>query len=267
MFKTFYSLAKTPFSKEIQTENAYGSIPFRESMARLDYLKKTRGIGLMVGEPGVGKTFALRTFSQSLHTSRYQVIYFPLSTGTVTDFYRAFAFGLGEEPKSRKVDLFRQIQQAIETLFQQRKITPVLILDEMQAANHLFLTDISMLFNFHMDSENPFILILAGLPYLRDRLSRNQHRPLAQRLVMQYKIESLDKEEVVRYIAHHMQLSGANHPIFTEVAMEGIASLTHGCPRLINNLATHCLLYGYQMKKEQIDEEIVRIVAQGSDYK
>lgn len=28
------------------------------------------------------------------------------------------------------------------------------------------------------------------------------------------------------------------------------------------NLATHCLLYGYQMKKEQIDEEIVRIAAE-----
>jgi general secretion pathway protein A len=262
MFKTFYSLAKTPFSKEIKTENAYGSIPFNESMARLNYLKKTRGMGLIVGEPGAGKTFALRTFSQSLNPSLYQVTYFPLSTGAVTDFYRALVFGLGEEPKVRKVDLFRQIQQAIETSFQQRKIIPVFILDEMQVAKDLFLVDISMLFNFHMDSENPFILILAGLPYLRDRLSRNQNRSLAQRLVMQYKIEALDKEEVTGYIHHHMKLAGANYSIFTEAAMEGIASLTHGWPRLINNLATHCLLYGCQMKKEQIDEEIVRIVAQ-----
>lgn len=59
-----------------------------------------------------------------------------------------------------------------------------------------------------------------------------------------------------------MQLAGAKHPVFTEGAVEGISSLTRGWPRLINNLATHCLLYGYQMKKEQIDEEIVRLVAE-----
>jgi general secretion pathway protein A len=262
VYKVFYSLAKTPFSKELKTEDAFLSTPYRESMARLDYLKKTRGIGLFAGEPGAGKTFTLRTFAQSLNPSLYKVIYFPLSTGTVTDFYRALAYGLGEEPKSRKVDLFRQIQHAIESSFRERKITPVFILDEMQMAKDLFLADIGMLFNFQMDSENPFILILAGLPYLRDRLSLNQNRPLAQRLVMRYKIEALDKEEVASYIEHHMQLAGAKHPVFTEGAVEGIASLTRGWPRLINNLATHCLLYGYQMKKEQIDEEIVRLVAE-----
>jgi general secretion pathway protein A len=261
VFKVFYSLAKTPFSKEVKTEESYSSTPFSESIARLDYVKKTRGIGLLIGEPGAGKTFTLRSFSESLNPSLYRVIYFPLSTGTVIDFYRALVFGLGEEPKSRKVDLFRQIQQAIETLFRERKIIPVFILDEMQMARDSFLSDISMLFNFKMDSENPFILILVGLPYLRDRLSLNQNRSLSQRLIMRYKIEPLNKEEVNGYIEHHMKLAGARHPIFTEAAIEAIASLTQGWPRMINGLTTHCLLYGCQVKKEQIDEEIVRMAA------
>ena len=72
------------------------------------------------------------------------------------DFYRGLALGLGEEPKYRKVDLFRQIQQAIERLYHERRITPVFILDEMHLAKDAFLQDIAILFNFEMDSTNPF---------------------------------------------------------------------------------------------------------------
>jgi len=93
-------------------------------------------------------------------------MYFPLSTGTVMDFYRGLALGLGEDPKFRKVDLFNQIQEAVKVYFKERKITPVFVLDEMQMAKDAFLNDLGILFNFDMDSQNPFILILSGLPYL-----------------------------------------------------------------------------------------------------
>ncbi|SHF52463.1 AAA domain-containing protein, partial [Desulforamulus putei DSM 12395] len=91
---------------------------------------------------------------------------YKLSTGTVMDFFRGLVTGLGEEPKFRKVDLFHQIQKAVLTFYQERKITPVFILDEMQLAKDLFLHDLSIIFNFGMDSENPFILVISGLPYM-----------------------------------------------------------------------------------------------------
>lgn len=97
------------------------------------------------------------------------------------DFYRGLAYGLGEEPKFRKVDLFRQIQQGIERMAEERKLTPVFILDEMHMAKDAFLQDIALLFNFKMDSTNPFVLVLSGLPHLKTRLKLNHHRPLSQR--------------------------------------------------------------------------------------
>ncbi|WP_142759753.1 ExeA family protein, partial [Staphylococcus aureus] len=165
-------------------------------------VKRTRGIGLLIGEPGAGKTFALRALKESLNPSLYHVVYFPLSTGGVMDFYRGLALGLGEEPKYRKVDLFRQIQQAIERLYHERRITPVFILDEMHLAKDAFLQDIAILFNFEMDSTNPFVLILAGLPHLQGKLRLNQHRPLDQRIIMRYRMGPLEKEEVAGYIEH-----------------------------------------------------------------
>ena len=114
----------------------------------MDYVKRTRGIELLIGEPGAGKTFALRVLKESLNPSLYHVVYFPLSTRGVMDFYRSLALGLGEEPKYRKVDLFHQIQQVIERLHHERRITPVLILDEMHLVKDAFLQDIAILFNF-----------------------------------------------------------------------------------------------------------------------
>lgn len=258
MYKAFYSLSRTPFTKEIRAEEAYKSTLFVETQARLEYLKKHRGIGLLVGEPGAGKTFAVRAFAATLNPALYQVIYYQLSTGSVIDFYRGLAQGLGEEPKTRKVDLFRQVQAAIESRYRERKITPVLILDEMQMAKDVFLNELSLLLNFQMDAENPFVLLLVGLPYLRDRLGLNQNRALAQRIVMRCKLEAMSRQEVAHYLEHHLKLAGANYPIFSEAAMEAIATRSRGVPRIVNQLATHCLLYGCQMKKEHIDEEIVR---------
>lgn len=257
MYKSFYSLSHNPFNKDIKTKDLFPSDSFKEVTARLNYLNKTRGIGVVVGEPGSGKTSALRALADKLNSSLYKVIYFPLSTGTVMDFYRGLAGGLGEEPCFRKVDLFNQIQNAVLKLFHDKKITPVFILDEMQLAANKFLNDLSILYNFSMDSEDPFILILSGLPYFMDKLSLNQNQSLNQRVVMKYYMAPLSKEETKNYISHQLKLAGANHPIFSPQAKEAIAVRTKGIPRLINNLAVNSLLLGCQLKADMINDEII----------
>ena len=264
MYKSFYSLARAPFSKDIRASDAFPSTDYQGALNALNYLQKSKGMGLLTGDPGAGKTFTLRSFKESLNPSLYHVIYFPLSTGGVMDFYRGLAYGLGEEPKFRKVDLFRQIQHGIERMAGERKITPVFILDEMHMAKDAFLQDLAILFNFQMDSANPYILILAGLPYLKTRLGLNHHRPLSQRMIMKYEIQPLTREEVSNYIHHHMKLAGAKMPIFTESAVEAIALRSQGWPRVINTLTVNSLLFGYQLKKELIDEEVVRMAIEES---
>lgn len=263
MYKSFYSLAQMPFQKNLQSDDAFLSEDYQSALNALGYLQKSKGMGLLTGDPGAGKTFTLRSFKETLNPSLYHVVYFPLSTGGVMDFYRGLVYGLGEEPQFRKVDLFRQVQQGIERMSSERKMTPIFILDEMHMAKDAFLQDIALLFNFQMDSENPFILILSGLPHLKTRLTMNHHRPLSQRIIMRHEIQPLSKKEVSAYIQHHLKIAGAKMPIFSESAIEAIALRSQGWPRVINTLTTTSLLYGAQLKKEQIDEEIVRLAIEG----
>ena len=261
MYRAFYSLSKEPFAKDLRPQDHFPSKTFKEALARLKYLVDARGFGALVGESGSGKTYALRTLADGLNPALYKVMYLPLSSGTTMDMYRSIAAGLGEEPRFRKSDLFRQIQRSVEHLFNEKRVTPVFILDEMHLARPDFLLDLAMIFNFSMDSRNPFVLVIAGLPFLTTRLRLNQTQPLAQRVIVHYKMEPMDKDEVFRYVAHHLRLAGASTEVFTEQALEAIASNSGGWPRLVNNLARTSLLLGAQLKQNPIDAETVRLAS------
>jgi len=203
----------------------------------------------------------IRTLAENLNPALYKVMYFPLSSGTTMDVYRSLAAELGKEPRFRKSDLFRQIQRTVQHLFYEKRATPVFILDEMHLVRPDFLLDLAMIFNFSMDSKNPFVVIIAGLPFLTARLRLNQIQPLSQRIIVHYKMEPMDKEEVFQYIDHHLKLAGATTKLFTDQALEAIASHSAGWPRLVNKLAKTALLLGAQLKQNPIDAETVRLAS------
>ena len=83
-------MSKNPFiknSKEILYENNN----YKEVKARLDYLLQTKGIGLITGDPGCGKTTIVRNYTNNLNQNAYKIIYLPLSTLTVLDAYKQLA--------------------------------------------------------------------------------------------------------------------------------------------------------------------------------
>ncbi|MBC7342427.1 MAG: AAA family ATPase [Clostridia bacterium] len=146
MFTQFFGLKYNPFTKEIQTDHLFVSRDLAELESRLKYLKQVRGIGLVSGEPGCGKTTALRKFASELNPAYFRPCYFALSTVTPLEFYQGLSRALGEEPKHKKVSLFAQIQDAILTMNAERHLVPVIVLDEIHLASNHVLEDIRLLF-------------------------------------------------------------------------------------------------------------------------
>ena len=257
MFTQFFGLKYNPFNKELDINDAYESSDILELNSRLKYIQSSRGIFLLIGEPGTGKSTALRRFTSSLNPGLYKPCYFTLSTVTVMDFYRGLLIALGETPSHKKVIMFHQIQEAICSYYYDQKITPVIMLDEVQLVSNSILEDLRLLFSFKMDSQNPFILILSGQPQIRNKLSLSVNAPLKQRITIKHIMQGLKKDELEQYLTSRIKIAGLSENIFTSSALEAIYSISKGIPRLVNNLATASLMYACSKKMHQIDEETV----------
>lgn len=256
MFKTYYGMKTNPFVKDIEVKHSFKTNDFVQTHNRLDYLKQVKGFALITGEPGSGKSFALRSFTSSLNKNLYKTIYIPISTLTVNDFYRALASGLGQYPKNRKVDLFAQLQQSIIS-YSEKNITPFIIIDEAQFISNSILNDLRIIFNFKMDSQNLAILILSGQPPLITQLNRQPHEALKQRIVLNYSFKGMSKSETKDYILDRFKLAGLLEPLFTEDAIELIHSSSNGLIRKVNSIINMTLLSAAKEKIQTIDSEFI----------
>ena len=68
---SYYGLSKNLFQKNIEKEELFEGESYQEGISRLKYLKEIKGIGLITGVAGVGKTTLLRSFMESLNKEKY----------------------------------------------------------------------------------------------------------------------------------------------------------------------------------------------------
>ena len=258
MFTQYFGLKFNPFSKELDQKDVFMSTDAKELLARLEYIKKTRGFFLLTAEAGFGKTTLLRKFTASLNTGLFNVYYSALASLTVMDFYRSLILRMGETPAYRKITMFEQLQRLISNSYYEKRITPVFILDEAQSLSGSVLEDLRMIFNFKMDSENPFITIIAGNTNIRRKLQIAANQPLRQRIIGNYHMNGLLRGEVNDYISSRLAIAGAaDINIFSEAALESIFTASGGALRLVNTLAAAALTCACSRNQSLVDEEIV----------
>lgn len=252
MYRKHFALTRHPFSSEIDVDDLFPSRSMTELKARLDYLLELRGIGLVTGEPGSGKTTVTRKVTTSLHKGLYRVVYVPLSTGNVMDLYKSIAWALGLATERSRASLYRCISGEVTRLCVEAKTRPVLIVDEAQHLRSDVLEDLRLLTNYNMDSENRLTLLLMGHAELRRRLAMAVHEPLAQRIVVRHHVAPLEHDEVAPYLAHQLRLAGTEAPLFEPAAVAAIYQATNGLVRMINRLAHHALNAATLRKGRQV---------------
>jgi type II secretory pathway predicted ATPase ExeA len=257
MFLSYYNLKGTPFEKSVKKENLFKSNPFKEFISRMEYMKLYKGIILLVGASGVGKTTALRAFIEDLKPEFFKPVYLPLATVTPYEFYQQLNWALGGDSMRRKCDLFSSIQNLIMDYATIKKQIPVIIFDEAHFLRSESIYELQMLFNFNLDSVDPVIIILSGQPHMREKLLRPSFSPINQRLRLKYEFPPLGKDETKEYICHNLKLVGCNSCLFNDNALEAIYNISSGVLRIINNLATKALIYGAATRQDIITEEII----------
>lgn len=262
MLPQFYGFTRTPFAKDIAPQDLFDADGQKELVARLTFLVRERGMGLVTGEIGSGKSTAVRRFVATLDFNQYLVIYL-LANPTIgmTGLYRDLLTGLGYEPPYTCPRMVAAIRAAFEDLLANKHRCPVVIIDE---AHHLpadAFEQLRLLLSTEMDSRSLGSLLMVGHPEMRSTLRLSIHQSFAQRLAIRYHLGPLDLAATLAYIRHQLQVAGYKGPaMFTDDAMKRIYDYTKGIPRQINRVCAMALTAGMIDQKTTLDESTLRKV-------
>lgn len=261
----FYSLSQMPFMKATRLKSLYETEDFRSIQERLQYLIDNKGIGVFTGNPGTGKTSAIRSFAEKLNTSLYKVIYIQMTSISATEFFRQIAYSLGLDPGFRKSDIFAQVQEEITYLSKEKRCTPVIIVDEAQYLKQEIFRDLVMLLNFEMDSKDHCALILSGLSALNGLLGKSINEALRQRIIINYHAIGLSKEELRPYVQFVLDACGTRENIFSANALEAAYSNSQGSLRKLNRILSLSLIQGASTEERPISAETIRLACRDMD--
>lgn len=263
MFEEFYGLSRTPFTRNIPTDQLYLSITLEETLSRLEYAAKRQLFAVVTGDCGTGKTTTIRKFKETLDAMQFLVMYLADSKLTPRHFYKGLLEQLGCEAKFYRGDAKRQLHREIELMRGIHHLEPVVVVDEAHLLDREMLEEIRFLLNFKLDSKSPLALILVGQSELWERLKLQAYAAIRQRIELQCKLPHLDRAQVGEYVKRHLAYAGTDHDIFSDGAIDEIYRFSSGAARLINKACTHCLIYGAQNGRRIIDDHMVKVVIEG----
>ena len=261
MYEAFYGLRARPFSILPDPGYLYFSRRHKVAFGLLEYgLQQSVGFSVVTGAIGTGKTTLVRYLLGRTGDR--------LNVGLIANLNAGFsgllprvllAFGL-DTSAATDVGQLQVFSRFVEEQIAQGR-RAALIIDEAQNLSINALEELRLLSNVNADV--PVLqIILAGQPGLKEKLRCAELEQLAQRVVVDYQLEPLDRSDTQRYIAHRVKVAGGNAAVlFDETACDAVYHCTLGVPRLINVVCETALVYGFADQKPGIDAQLVYDVA------
>ena len=263
MYTQFFGLREKPFSITPDPRYLYMSQRHADALAHLIYgISQSGGFIQLTGEVGTGKTTLVRSLFEKL-PDEADVALILNPELTTHDFLTAISEELGAAPpadKSMKALVDELNTYLLEAHARGRRT--VLIVDEAQNLGTDVLEQVRLLTNLETPKQKLLQIILIGQPELREVLSRDDMRQLAQRVTGRYHLEPLSQEDTSKYLEHRMKVAGATGTIFQPAAIREIYRRSKGVPRLINVIADRSLLAAYTQETRKVDKPLVRRAAE-----
>ncbi len=266
MYKEFFGLDDTPFTLTPDPRFIVFTPSYNEVLASLYYgLENAKGLIVLTGEVGTGKTTALRWILRRLDSSVLAAYVFNPRL-SIDEFYHHVTQMLGIKDWTNKSELLNTMSRVLEERHR-RGLRTVIIIDEAHELSDYVLEEIRLLLNFESDNAKHLQIVLTGQPELRDKLNQQNLRQLKQRVALRCAMHAFPNvEEVDRYITERLMIAGSEQPnVFTPGAVDFIFQCSEGIPRQINNLCDNAMLAAYSAGEQVIGRQIVEAVAENLD--
>lgn len=268
MYESFYGLRERPFELTPNPRYLCRTPGHREALSNLEYgISTARGITLLIGEAGTGKTTLIRTALDEQSNGDALWVCITNPTLTRAEFIRLLAegFGLSEAARDSKTVLLRELEALLRER-RAREARTALIVDEAQSLPYALLEEVRLLANIETDEEKLLPVILAGQPELAERLNEPLLRQLKQRVALRCSLGPLTLQETATYIASRIRTAGGDSArLFTREAVQLIHTKSGGIPRTISVLCDNALISGFAAGVRPVSSAIVREVCRDFD--
>ena len=166
----FYQLREHPFSNVIENRFYYGSAQHAEALLRLKYAVETmKGLAVLVGDIGTGKTTLARRMLDELDEDRYESALLVIIHSSITTEWllRKIAMQLGVPSVSEdKVDLLNNLFQRLVEIHEAGKKAVVLIDEAQMLRSREVMEEFRGLLNLEVPGGKLVSFIFFGLPEL-----------------------------------------------------------------------------------------------------
>ncbi len=262
-----FGLTEEPFSNAPVSRFYFESPQHQQALVRLTHaVSRMRGLSVLVGDIGAGKTTLARRLLDALPEEEYEAALFVIIHSGVTASWllRRIALQLGvENPAQEKLALLSQLYQRLVQIHEQGRKAVVLIDEAQMLETRELMEEFRGLLNLEVPERKLISFVFFGLPEIERNLRLDP--PLAQRVAMRYRLEPLNAESTRSYIEHRIQTAGGRQLPFTPAAIEVLHRLSGGSPRIINTLCDNALFEAYLSQETTVDapriEEIARNLA------
>ncbi len=244
-----FGLKNLPFQSDIDTDFIFENDKIRENLGKLLMAAENHKFVVLSGLPGTGKSTLLRKMHDNLDPKKYELFYAATSCATPRWIYINALKQLNVKPKFYVNDLRWQLHDEFRALSAKGK-NIICFFDE----SHLLasvphgngynnMEEIRFFLNTRYDSKSPVTLILSGQNEIWNYLKQERCAAIIQRIELVCMTEPLSAEDTAKYIDAHLAYAEAKDNLFSGAAIDIIAELSKGIPRIINRLCEHALYY------------------------